>query len=170
MHGKAVTVCFTVVIFVLVTVCSGRSIKDDLTPANLHRRRTGSISQTKNQADQHHNTAGKRDDLQDYLSSSQGQALLSNPDLNAYLAQLNAAKRDNLKDYLSSAEGQALLSNPDINAALAKYQGSKRYTEVDKRDDLKDYLSSAEGQALLSNPDINAYLAQYKGAKRVMIH
>ncbi|CAF4442033.1 unnamed protein product, partial [Adineta steineri] len=146
-------------IFVLVAVCSGRSIKDDLTPANLHRRRTGSISQTKNQVDQHHNTADKRDNLKDYLSSAEGQAVLSSPEVNAYLAQLNAGKRDNLKDYLSSAEGQAVLSSPEVNAYLAQLNAGKR-------DNLKDYLSSPQGQALLSNPDINAALAKYQGSKR----
>ncbi|CAF1459195.1 unnamed protein product [Adineta steineri] len=150
MHAKASTICFTVVIFVLVTVCSGRSIKDDLTPTNLHRRRTGSISQTKNQADQHHNTADKRDQFQDYFNSPQGQALLS-------------AKRNEVDDYISSPQGQAVLSDPNVQALFAQYKGAKR-NEVD------DYISSPQGQALLSDPTVQAYLARLKGGKRAMIH
>ncbi|CAF0900759.1 unnamed protein product [Adineta steineri] len=109
MHSQIITVCFTMVIFVLATVCSGRYIEDDLAPGYLHDRRTSLFSQTENQDDQDYNTADKRDGIPNMLTSPQAQAFL---------------KDANVQTFLNDPNFQAFSSK--IKALLSHPQGGKR--------------------------------------------
>ncbi|CAF1501108.1 unnamed protein product [Adineta steineri] len=168
MHSQTITVCFTMVIFALATVCNGRYIEDDLAPTNLHKRRTSLFSQTENQADQDYNTADKRDGIQDMLTSPQAQAFLSDPNVQAFLNDPNVQA--------ISAQVQAFLSQP---------QSGKRHNTAGRRDGIPNMLTSPQVQGVLNNPNVQAFLndpnfqafsskikallSQPQGGKRVMM-